>query len=604
MFWSKSHEAEIESLMRPWLRLSLVGLPVTLAIALLEGVGIGLVMPLLQLMTGESSEGWFDTALSLLGPGYSKREQIIMLGSLIVALIVVKNVLSYLISVLHAHIYGRSGEAIRYALVARTLDAPYGFILGAQPSRILSAISNESWTVTESLQARIAVRNQGVMALILASFLFVISWQLSLVVLVGTLALHGLHSILARSLRADSSQVVRENAKLAERMLHLVHSGRLIRFFGQQRWEQRRFDKVSGQLRRTLFRLDLRKSMLGPIQEVLQSAMFVLVIIGAWLYGLALPIIATFLILLYRLQPQVRGLQNSLAQLDSWVGSRDAVRWLLAAPQERCETDSEEEGGAAPLAMASTISFRDTSFVFQDSEHRSIALDRVSFRITRGRPLAVIGHSGSGKTTLVNLLGRLLVPTQGAIEVDGAPAEEIPLAGWRYAIGATSSDLELVEGTIAQNIAYGDENASRQQIVEAARLADIDEFVRSLPEGYDTLVTYRGSNLSNGQKQRLALARAIVRDPDILVLDEATSGLDAISREKVDAVIENLSRDRFVVVVSHYVSAISYCQDVLLLREGKSVYQGAASDLQMADMRSLLEMGMANGNETRVEGPE
>jgi subfamily B ATP-binding cassette protein MsbA len=557
-----------------------------LASAALEGFGIGLIIPLLGIIMGHGDTAGmagFSAVLQKVGAGLGERERLIAIAAAILGSILLKNLLAFANSVLTAHIYGKAGQAIRGALAGRLLEVGYPFFLKESPGRLLNIISSESWRASDAIQAMLGSIVSASAALILLGFLLLLSWQMTLLVMIGLALVQGAHMTLSAHLKAPSRSVAARNSALASRMLHLVHAGRLIRIFGQEEREKAAFETASDGVRRAAFQLANRQGALGPLTEVLHAMLFLAVVIGAWLAGLSFPLVAAFLILLYRLQPHVRALQMTWSQLQGLSGSLDEVSWLLdptgkpAPPQ-----------GSRPFAsLSEKIDFQGVSFSYANEEQRAAVLHAASFDIRSGRSTALIGRSGAGKTTIVNLLCRFVEPDEGRILVDGTALDEIDPVTWRAHIALASQELELVDGTILDNITYGKDTAGAEAARCAAELAEAHEFIERLPQGYQTVVGYRGVNLSAGQRQRIALARALVRDPDILILDEATNAVDGLSEAAIVETLKSRAGRRTTIVISHHHSTISFCDDLVILEHGRVKKQAPFADLAARSMDEL-----------------
>ncbi|MDG4876900.1 ABC transporter ATP-binding protein [Mesorhizobium sp. WSM4935] len=557
-----------------------------LASAALEGFGIGLIIPLLGIVMEHGDTAGmagFSALLQKVGAGLGERERLIAIAAAILGSILLKNLLAFANSVLTAHIYGKAGQAIRAALAGRLLEVGYPFFLKESPGRLLNIISNESWRASDAIQAMLGSIVSASAALILLGFLLLLSWKMTLLVMIGLALVQGGHMALSARLQAPSRSVTARNSALASRMLHLVHAGRLIRIFGQEEREKAAFETASDGVRRAAFQLANRQGALGPLTEVLHAMLFLAVVIGAWLAGLSFPLVAAFLILLYRLQPHVRALQMTWSQLQGLSGSLDEVNWLLdptgkpAPPQ-----------GSRPFAtLSEKIAFEGVSFSYANEEQRAAVLHAVSFNIRSGRSTALIGRSGAGKTTIVNLLCRFVEPDGGQILVDGTALGEIDPVAWRTHIALASQELELVDGTILDNITYGKDRASVEEARRAAELAEAHEFIERLPQGYQTVVGYRGVNLSAGQRQRIALARALVRDPDILILDEATNAVDGLSEAAIVETLRSRAGRRTTIVISHHHSTISFCDDLVILDHGRVKKQAPFAELAARSMDEL-----------------
>ncbi|MER9525202.1 ABC transporter ATP-binding protein/permease [Mesorhizobium sp. M0292] len=576
------------------LRLVPVVVGLGLAGAALEGLGIGLIIPLLGIIMGRgetSGMAGFSALLQQVGADLGERQRLIAISAAILGSIVLKNVFAFANTLLTSYIYGKAGYSIRSALSEQLLRVGYPFFLQQSPGRLLNIISNESWRASDAIQALLGAIVSASAAVILLAFLLLLSWQMTLLVTLGLALVQLAHGVLSSNLKAPSRSVVSRNSALASQMLHLVHAGRLIRIFGQENREKGVFAKASDGVRRAAFVLSIRQGVLPPLTEVLHAMLFLAVVIGAWLANVSFPLTVAFLILLYRLQPHMRALQMSWSQLQGMSGSLEEVQWLLD-PSDKPEAPQ----GSLPFdGLRQGISFDDVSFAYSgplsDPDAREAVLHKAVFDIRSGRSTALIGRSGAGKTTIVNLLCRFVKPDSGRILVDGAPLDEVDPSQWRRNIALASQELELVDGTIFENIIYGYDTASASDAMRAARLAEAHQFIEHLPQGYATLVGYRGINLSAGQRQRIALARALVRDPDILILDEATSAVDGLSEAAIVETLKSRAGRRTTIVISHHYSTISFCDDVVILSRGRVKKQAPFATLAMLSMDELYQHG-------------
>lgn len=240
----------------------------------------------------------------------------------------------------------------------------------------------------------------------------------------------------------------------------------------------------------------------------------------------------------------------------------------------------QDRAGAVPLSdVKGTIEFDDVSFAYEEEA----VLEHVSVRIEAGKTVALVGPSGGGKTTLCSLIPRFYEVDSGCIRLDGKDIRDIKLKSLRESIGIVQQDVYLFGGTIGENIAYGKPNATREEIEDAARKADIHDFICSLPNGYQTFVGERGVRLSGGQKQRVSIARVFLKNPKILILDEATSALDNESERAIQAALEKLAENRTTVVIAHRLSTIRHAQEILVVSEGKIRERGTHEQLLALD---------------------
>jgi len=300
--------------------------------AVLEGTGIGLIIPMLSIIGGQKDPtglGGLSALFQQIGSSMDDRQRMMAIAACILALITLKNIIAFANTALTNFVYGKAGHAIRSALADQLLKIGYPFFLQESPGRLLNIISNESWRASDAIQTVLAAIVNASASVILLTFLLLLSWQMTLCVAVGLILVQVAHAGLSASLKMPSRNVTSFNNELASTMLHLVHAGRLIRIFGQEAREKAVFDGASNAVRKAGFILQTRQGALPPLTEVLHSALFLAVVVSAWAWGVSFPIIVAFVVLLYRLQPHVRALQQAWSQVQGWSGSLEEVRWLL-----------------------------------------------------------------------------------------------------------------------------------------------------------------------------------------------------------------------------------------------------------------------------------
>jgi ATP-binding cassette, subfamily B, bacterial MsbA len=553
----------------------------------LEGIGIGLIIPLLKVLDegdGRGPQSGLAGILEQVGEGIDDLPRLFLLSGLMIVLIVCKELLIYSCRVFISWVYGKVGHDIRQDLSKQLFIVGYPFFIQEKPGRLMNILLNESWNVTEAVQRALEMLIYISAVFIFLVFLLLLSWQMTLAVATGLLLIQAIQSLLGRRLGALSDYLSAENGILASRMLDAVQGSRLIRLFNQEKREHARFAEASEKVRAATFGLECRRWRIQPAVEVLHIVMFLTILIGAYATGVAVPLIATFIVILYRMQPHVRLLQAGLAELRSRSGSMREVDWLL-------------DPASKPAPPSGEIPFREfeRALVFEEVGYsypgatRGTALQNVSFTINKGRSTAIVGRSGSGKSTIVSLICRFLEPSSGRILVDGKPLPDIDPGAWRGRLALASQDLELVEGSIFENIAYGAPNIDVASVEQAARIADAHGFVSALPNGYATQVGHRGHSLSAGQRQRIALARALARDPDILILDEATNAVDGLSEASILEALKARSGSRTTILISHRRSTLIGCDDAVLVQEGRVIAFGPTDELNLFEREDLYD---------------
>jgi subfamily B ATP-binding cassette protein MsbA len=571
----------VEGALRPIMARYVWGLPVVVVLAfvasLLEGCGISLLIPLVSTLLS-------TTPVNLPGPlaavsdlmnRYPPADRLLLAGGVILGFVILKGVVQTLYGSFIGWLEGRIAHDVRCALTERTMTVGYAFHLQTSSSRMVNVLTGEvsrlGHAIRYGFMAVVAISGAAVFGVLMV----VLNLKLMLAVAVGVTIIRLTQHLFVTGAHRTSDWVTAAGARLSQLMLRVIQATRLIRMYNQEAREQAGFAAASNELRRATLRADIQRAFAGSVLESSYAVLFIAVLLGSYFAGVHLPSLVAFLLLLYRSQPFLKDLTNAHLALAALRGSVREVEWLLEPAGKPLPP-----GGTLPIAKASApIVFEKIGFDYEEGAREHPALQDVSFRLEPGRAIALIGRSGSGKSTVINLICRLLEPTAGRILVDGHPLSEIDPKSWRARLAFAGQDVDLIDGTLADNIAYGAAGATRDDIVEAATLADIHGFIQSLPNGYDTLTDLGGVGLSGGQRQRIGLARALIRKPDLLILDEATSAVDAVSEAAILEMLKSRGWRSTTLVVSHRVSTLSACDDGIVLAGGRVIEAGPLQGL-------------------------
>jgi len=332
--------------------------------------------------------------------------------------------------------------------------------------------------------------------------------------------------------------------------------------------------------RRDLFRTQLFTVSVVPIVEVLVSIVFLLVILAAYGLTVSIPAITAYLVLLARLQPHAHTISRAGAEIASLSGSVSEVEWLL----RQRPAAGPAAGSRKVSAIDLPIRFENVSYDYPDG---TPALETVSVVLRPAACTALVGKSGAGKSSFVDLLCKLADVKSGTIHHGTQPLADIDAHSWRSRIAIAGQNVDLVDGTIAENIAYGRPDASPEEIEEAAAAANAASFIAQLPNGYQTKLGFDGLKLSGGQRQRIGLARALLRRPDLLILDEATSAVDTFSERNLHKLLKEKRWFRTALVISHRKSTLAACDDAIVLEQGQVVECGPLASLSYFDQMAL-----------------
>lgn len=418
--------------------------------------------------------------------------------------------------------------------------------------------------------------------IILMSLLFIVSTKLALIALliipVSGIIIFGIsHSIRRRSARSQA-QLAGMTSMIAE----TIGSMRIVKAFATKGFEINRFAKETQKYYKLMLRRDRLRFVSSPVSETFGATIAALLLwVGARdvlvIESISSEDFLRFILLLFSLFQPLKNLTNVVNELQNGLASADRVFTIMDIKSDIQDMDNAAEVND----LNKSLSFNDVSFSYGDEKDK--VLSNINFQINKGEILALVGPSGAGKSTLVDLIPRFYDTLGGSIKIDGKDIKELKINSLRSLMGIVTQETFLFDDSVKANIAYGVENISDDKIKDAAIAANAHEFIKDLPDGYNTIIGERGVSLSGGQKQRIAIARAIVKNPPILILDEATSSLDSESEKHVQSAIENLMSERTVFVIAHRLSTVHNANKILVLENGKIVQEGKHDELVNID---------------------
>ena len=414
--------------------------------------------------------------------------------------------------------------------------------------------------------------------IILMSLLFIVSTKLALIALliipVSGIIIFGIsHSIRRRSARSQS-QLAGMTSMIAE----TIGSMRIVKAFATKGFEINRFAKETQKYYKLMLRRDRLRFVSSPVSETFGATIAALLLwVGARdvlvIESISSEDFLRFILLLFSLFQPLKNLTNVVNELQNGLASADRVFAIMDIKSDIQDVDNAVEVND----LKNTLSFDNVSFSYGDEKDK--VLNNINFQINKGEILALVGPSGAGKSTLVDLIPRFYDTLSGSIKIDGKDIKELKINSLRSLMGIVTQETFLFDDSVKANIAYGVENISDDKIKDAAIAANAHEFIKELPDGYNTIIGERGVSLSGGQKQRIAIARAIVKNPPILILDEATSSLDSESEKHVQLAIENLMSERTVFVIAHRLSTVHNANKILVLENGQIAQEGKHDEL-------------------------
>jgi len=537
-----------------------------LAASLAEGLGVSLTILFFYLLLGRGAEAMSETSLlgalfRTIGGWFGNSAPLLLL--VLFAVIMTRTAISIGYGQLVARARHELNERIRRALSEQYFRMSYGSFLRYEQGDLIEASVGQSWCVAESYAAVAHMIVCIATATVFGVFLLGASWQITLIAGAGFAALYVAAHFLHSKARLFGEKVSAAQQNFADALVTVLASMRTLRVFGREAAARDRLDGASREISRNYTSLDELQTYIAPLNELGMFLILAGIVTAARFGGLPFASSLAAVLLLLRLQPYLREFEQSRLRLASYGF---AMR-VVAAALDGSDKAYDEPGRVGFTKLREGIRFDGVTLRYAGAARPSLAA--VNATIPAGRTTAITGPSGAGKTTMVSLLLRLYRPDVGRVLVDGVPLGDVRIADWRAHVAVAGQDVEIVEGTLADNIAFGRPAISRARVEEAANLAGLAEVIAGLPEGYDTYVGERGARLSAGQRQRLGLARALASRPEILILDEALNAVEARLEASLRAAVLAAMQGRTVVIVCHQLESRAGIDHVIELVDGR-----------------------------------
>ena len=479
---------------------------------------------------------------------------------------------------------------IRNQLYRKITSLPLGFFSEERKGDIIARMSGDVQEIENSIMSSLDMLFKNPI-LIIAYFstLIIISWQLTLFTIIFVPVFGWFMGFVGRKLKARSITAQSLWSDTMSQVEETLGGLRIIKAFCAEEKMNSRFDRINSEYRNHIKRVNIRQQMAHPMSEFLGTVMIVIVL---WFGGVLVlnnqtieaPTFIYYLIILYSIIQPLKDFSKAGYNIPKGLASMERVDKILLA-----ENDIKEP--VKPVHISSfehQIEFRHVSFKYD----QQWVLKDINIVIPKGKTIALVGQSGSGKSTLVDLIPRYYDVQEGEVLIDGINVNDLGIHDLRQLIGNVNQEAILFNDSFFNNISFGVENATMKQVEEAARIANAHDFIMQTEEGYNTNIGDRGGRLSGGQRQRVSIARAILKNPPILILDEATSALDTESERLVQDALERLMKTRTTVAIAHRLSTIKNADEIYVLHEGHIVEQGSHDKLMSANgyYRKLHDM--------------
>ena len=470
---------------------------------------------------------------------------------------------------------------IRNQLYRKITSLPIGFFSEERKGDIIARMSGDVQEIENSIMSSLDMLFKNPI-LIIAYFatLLCISWQLTLFTILFVPVMGWIMGKVGRKLKRKSKEAQALWSDTMSQVEETLGGLRIIKAFCAEEKMNSRFDNTNSNYRNQILKVNTRQQMAHPMSEFLGTVMIIIVL---WFGGILVlnqqvlsgPTFIYYLVILYSIINPLKDFSKAGYNIPKGLASMERVDKILLA-----ESDIKEKENPQHISSFDhTIEFRHVSFRYGEQW----VLRDINLTIEKGKTIALVGQSGGGKSTMVDLIPRYYDVQEGEVLIDGINVKDLDIHDLRQLIGNVNQEAILFNDTFFNNISFGVDNATQQQVEEAARIANADEFIKASENGYDTNIGDRGGRLSGGQRQRVSIARAILKNPPILILDEATSALDTESERLVQDALERLMKTRTTVAIAHRLSTIKNADEICVLHEGQIVERGTHDELISKD---------------------
>ena len=468
---------------------------------------------------------------------------------------------------------------MRMEIYNKILSLPLGFFSQERKGDIIARMSGDVQEVENSITGSLdMIIKNPILIIFYLGTLIAISWKLTVFVLVFAPLMIWLMGVIGRNLKKKSTEAQALWSDTMSQVEETLGGLRVIKAFLAEKVMSMRFGKVTDAMRRKNARVATRQALAHPVSEFLGTLMICIVLCvgGALIVGdnsfIDAPTFIYFMTILYSIIQPIKDLSKAAYNIPKGLASMERIDRILDARN----TVKDSEGARNIGSLEESIRFEGVGFSYDGS--RQILSD-INLEIPKDKTIAIVGASGGGKSTLVDLIPRFYDVNEGRITLDGTDIREFRLDSLRALMGNVNQEPILFNDTIFNNIAFGVEGATEEQVVEAAKIANAHEFIMEKEDGYQTNVGDRGCKLSGGQRQRISIARAILKNPPILILDEATAALDTESERAVQEALERLMNNRTTIAIAHRLSTIKDADEIIVIDDGRIVERGKHDEL-------------------------
>ena len=552
------------------------------ASGLFNGVNTTLIVPILLQISGQEIEltGSPRIIQFLLSPfeGVPERYRLIVMLLAVILTILLKNLTAYLRSLLTV-VFNRSlTNTIKSEMFQTLMDSDLDFFTKAKVGDLTKRLGSDTAQCIQTINGYVSLITQLIILSLFVSLLIFISWRLTLISSLLIALIGIINQLFIRRSKRFGFFLNQEQRNYSIKVIETLSGIRLIKSVSSENREYTKLKELMLSLENIALKAKMNSALISPVNEVTSMITVIsILLLGRYFFADKITnssaILLTYLLVLFRMLPMVSQINSSRNAI-----AKGSASFNMAVDLWRRDNKPIMKPGSIPFQkVKSQIHFYEISFSYPGNDN--LVLKNVDISLPRGKTLALVGGSGAGKSTFADLLPRFYDSTSGSITIDGIDLREFDITSLRKKTGIVSQTTHLFNDTVKNNIIYASPDATEDEIIEAVRQANAYDFIMDLPKQWDTQIGDRGVMLSGGQRQRLAIARALLQDPEILILDEATSALDTVSERLVQKAIDQLSRDRTVLVIAHRLSTIQNADQIAVLDQGKLVEIGTHSEL-------------------------
>jgi len=543
--------------------------------SLFDTCSIGMIIPILQGITGSNPD--FILGIPVINKFYylitdlPKNEMLSILLIFTCGMVLATNFLIFVGKLTITRLRFVLTSDLQCNVIDSLIDSGTKLFDSVKTGYLINSAYNEANRIGNFMNSVLTLIGEVIKMIFLLILLFFISWQAAIASVLVIIIISLPIPFLLNKVRVAGVNYNQMAAKFNYHVLEILNGIRIVKIFRTEDYEKKRVRDVIGKLRHYNIQNRVAADAISPLNQSLMIvfiAAFYLTAVRFFEINILaiLPFVLTYICLAIRMIGSFGKFNDYRSVAMNQLGAFDSYENLILKTKDSLMPNGTENIDR----LITSIEFKDVCFSY---EKDTSVLKNVEFSIKKGETTALVGRSGSGKTTLVNLIIRLYDPTYGSIEIDGINLKDLDIQSWRKKIGFVSQDVFIFNISARENICYGHFEATDEEIISAAKKAEIHDFIMKLPDGYNTIMGERGVKLSGGQRQRISIARAIIHNPEILILDEATSSLDTKTEKLIQREFGNLMKNRTVIMISHRLSTVINADNIVVIDKGRIVEQ-------------------------------